>query len=97
MTVAEFPHAYPFRFVDRVSERTTVSGGHTVPPDPPGPGFGGRVRIRVTGNARVAMGEEWRSVLLYPEAIAQAIGFAIGQPGDVDVSEIIVRPTASPY
>ena len=72
MTVAAFPHAYPFRFVDRVSERTTVSGGRTVPPDPPGPGFGGRVRIRVTGNARVAMGEGWRSVLLYPEAIAQA-------------------------
>lgn len=29
-----------------------------------------------------------------PEAIAQAIGFAIGQPADVDVSELIVRPTA---
>jgi NADP-dependent 3-hydroxy acid dehydrogenase YdfG len=29
-----------------------------------------------------------------PEAIAQAIGFAISQPADVDVSELIIRPTA---
>lgn len=29
-----------------------------------------------------------------PSAIAQAIGFAIGQPDDVDVNEIVVRPTA---
>jgi NADP-dependent 3-hydroxy acid dehydrogenase YdfG len=31
---------------------------------------------------------------LPPEAIARAIVFAIEQPGDVDVGEIIVRPTA---
>ena len=29
-----------------------------------------------------------------PEAIARAIAFAIEQPADVDVGEIIVRPTA---
>jgi NADP-dependent 3-hydroxy acid dehydrogenase YdfG len=29
-----------------------------------------------------------------PAAIARAIGFAIEQPADVDVGEIIVRPTA---
>ncbi len=29
-----------------------------------------------------------------PEAIARAIAFAIEQPADVDVSEVIVRPTA---
>jgi NADP-dependent 3-hydroxy acid dehydrogenase YdfG len=29
-----------------------------------------------------------------PEAIARAIAFAIEQPADIDVSEIIVRPTA---
>jgi NADP-dependent 3-hydroxy acid dehydrogenase YdfG len=29
-----------------------------------------------------------------PSAIAQAIGFAIGQPGNVDVNELVVRPTA---
>jgi NADP-dependent 3-hydroxy acid dehydrogenase YdfG len=29
-----------------------------------------------------------------PDAIARAIAFAIEQPADVDVNEIIVRPTA---
>ena len=29
-----------------------------------------------------------------PDAIARAIAFAIEQPADVDVGEIIVRPTA---
>jgi NADP-dependent 3-hydroxy acid dehydrogenase YdfG len=29
-----------------------------------------------------------------PDAIARAMAFAIEQPADVDVGEIIVRPTA---
>jgi NADP-dependent 3-hydroxy acid dehydrogenase YdfG len=29
-----------------------------------------------------------------PEAVARAIAYAIEQPDDVDVSEIVVRPTA---
>ena len=29
-----------------------------------------------------------------PAAIARAIAFAIEQPADIDVNEIIVRPTA---
>lgn len=33
--------------------------------------------------------------MLGPDAIARAIRFAIAQPADVDVSEIIVRPTIS--
>ena len=40
---------------------------------------------------------DFRKVAIKPQAIARAIGFAIEQPADVDVSEIIVRPTASPY
>lgn len=39
---------------------------------------------------------DYRSIAITPEAIARAIAFAIEQPDDVDVSEIIVRPTASP-
>ena len=39
----------------------------------------------------------FRQVSIKPEAIARAIEFAILQPADVDVSEIVVRPTASPY
>jgi NADP-dependent 3-hydroxy acid dehydrogenase YdfG len=30
------------------------------------------------------------------DAIAAAIGYAIGQPANVDVSEILIRPTAQP-
>ncbi|MEH2053395.1 SDR family oxidoreductase [Nostoc sp.] len=41
--------------------------------------------------------EEFRKIALPAEAIARAIAFAIDQPDDVDVNEIIVRPTASPY
>lgn len=46
--------------------------------------------------ARDAM-DSFRSIAIKPEAIARAIAYAIGQPDDVDVSEVIVRPTASPY
>jgi NADP-dependent 3-hydroxy acid dehydrogenase YdfG len=39
----------------------------------------------------------WRAVALQPDAIGRAVRFAIEQPGDVDVSEIVVRPTASAH
>lgn len=39
----------------------------------------------------------FRQIALPADAIARAIAYAIEQPEDVDVSEIIVRPTASPY
>jgi len=44
--------------------------------------------------AREAM-KEFRRIALPAEAVARAIAFAIEQPDDVDVNEIIVRPTAS--
>lgn len=46
--------------------------------------------------ARNAM-REFRRIALSPDAIARAISYAIEQPADVDVSEIVVRPTASPF
>ncbi|WP_367351558.1 SDR family oxidoreductase [Achromobacter animicus] len=46
--------------------------------------------------ARVAM-QSFRRVALHPDAIARAIAYAIDQPDDVDVSEVVVRPTASPH
>lgn len=46
--------------------------------------------------ARNAM-REFRRIALSSDAIARAISYAIEQPADVDVSEIVVRPTASPY
>jgi NADP-dependent 3-hydroxy acid dehydrogenase YdfG len=42
--------------------------------------------------AREAM-KEWRAICISPDAIASSIAYAIGQP----VSEIILRPTASPH
>jgi NADP-dependent 3-hydroxy acid dehydrogenase YdfG len=35
----------------------------------------------------------YRAAAIRPDAIARAVSFAIGQPDDVDVNEIIVRPT----
>jgi NADP-dependent 3-hydroxy acid dehydrogenase YdfG len=39
---------------------------------------------------------DFRKAALTPDAIARAIAYAIDQPDDVDVNEIIVRPTAAP-
>jgi len=69
-TDSGLPHAYPFRFVDTVAER---SGG-----DP----FGGTVTTRLTANARGAMGPEWGSPVLLAEALAQAALLLEG--GDVE-------------
>ncbi len=41
--------------------------------------------------------QEFRKIVISAEAIARSILFAISQPDEVDISEIIVRPTASPY
>lgn len=46
--------------------------------------------------ARDAM-RTFRRVALEADAIARALVYAIEQPDDVDVSELVVRPTASPY
>src|SRR5690606_8677989 len=40
--------------------------------------------------------QSFRKVSLKPEAIANAIAHAINQPADVDTSDIVVRPVASP-
>lgn len=37
----------------------------------------------------------YRAIALQPDAIARAVRYAIEQPADVDVNEIVVRPTAS--
>lgn len=46
--------------------------------------------------ARAAM-NDFRRIAIPAEAIARAIAYAVEQPADVDVSELVVRPTASPY
>jgi NADP-dependent 3-hydroxy acid dehydrogenase YdfG len=41
--------------------------------------------------------KEFRKIAISADAIARAIAYAVDQPADVDVSELIVRPTASPF
>jgi NADP-dependent 3-hydroxy acid dehydrogenase YdfG len=48
------------------------------------------------GSARTMM-EDFRRIAIGPDAIARAVAFAIGQPEDVDVNELIVRPTAAAH
>ena len=51
----------------------------------------------ITDPAAAALMADYRSIALQPAAIGRAVRFAIEQPEDVDVSEIVVRPTRSPY
>ena len=51
----------------------------------------------ITHEETAAFIDKFREDSIPAEAIARAIGFAIDQPADVDVNEIIVRPTSSPY
>lgn len=46
--------------------------------------------------ARAAMAE-FRRFAIPADAVVRAIAYAIAQPPEVDVSEVIVRPTASPF
>lgn len=39
---------------------------------------------------------DYRKMAMPAEAIARAMAYAIGQPPDVDVNEILIRPTAQP-
>ncbi|MDP0499502.1 MAG: SDR family oxidoreductase [Verrucomicrobiota bacterium JB022] len=48
----------------------------------------------ITDPASQAAMEEFRKVALTPDAIARAMAYAIEQPADVDVNELVVRPTA---
>jgi len=51
----------------------------------------------ITDPGSQKMMEDFRRIAMPPEAIGRAIAYAISQPDDIDLSEIIVRPTASPY
>lgn len=51
----------------------------------------------ITDEATKGFLKELRKTALMPDAIARAVLYAIAQPEDVDVNEIIVRPTASAF
>ncbi len=40
--------------------------------------------------------QDYRSIAIPAEAVARAMAYTIGQPADVDINEILVRPTAQP-
>jgi NADP-dependent 3-hydroxy acid dehydrogenase YdfG len=41
--------------------------------------------------------QDYRAIALQPSAIAKAVRYAIEQPDEVDVNEIVVRPTAAAH
>jgi NADP-dependent 3-hydroxy acid dehydrogenase YdfG len=43
---------------------------------------------------RAQLHERRERVAIHPDAVARAIAYAIEQPADVDVNEIVIRPTA---
>ena len=49
----------------------------------------------ITDPIAAAAMKTYRAIALKPDAIARAVRYALEQPDDVDVSEIVVRPTAS--
>ena len=48
----------------------------------------------ITDPAAAEAMQTYRAIALKPDAIARAVRYAIEQPDDVDVSDIVVRPTA---
>jgi NADP-dependent 3-hydroxy acid dehydrogenase YdfG len=60
------------------------------------PGFAKTPFVDTVANAevRAQLAASRDKLAIPPEAIARAIAFAIEQPAEVDVNEIIVRPTA---
>lgn len=49
----------------------------------------------ITDPAAAELMQSYRSVALTPDAIGRAVRFAIEQPADVDVNDVVVRPTAN--
>lgn len=49
----------------------------------------------ITDPAAAVLMQTYRAIALKPDAIARAVRYAIEQPEDVDVNEIVVRPTTT--
>ncbi|WGF90287.1 SDR family oxidoreductase [Marinivivus vitaminiproducens] len=49
----------------------------------------------ITDPAAAEAMKTYRAIALKPDAIARGVRFAIEQPDDVDVNEIVIRPTSS--
>ncbi len=51
----------------------------------------------ITDRDAATLMETYRSIALKPDAIGRAVRFALEQPEDVDVSEVVVRPLRSAH
>jgi len=51
----------------------------------------------ITDPAAADAMKTYRAIALQPDAIGRAVRFAIEQPGDVDINEIVVRPTRAAH
>jgi NADP-dependent 3-hydroxy acid dehydrogenase YdfG len=49
----------------------------------------------ITDPAAAELMQSYRAIALKPDAIGRAVRYAIEQPDDVDVNEIVIRPTAA--
>jgi NADP-dependent 3-hydroxy acid dehydrogenase YdfG len=49
----------------------------------------------ITDPAAAELMQTYRAIALKPDAIGRAVRYAIEQPDDVDVNEIVIRPTAA--
>ena len=49
---------------------------------------------KLFGRTRAELLARRDKIAIAPDAVARAMAFAIEQPGDVDVNEIVIRPTA---
>lgn len=82
--------------VRTMSEALRQEAGETLRVTGVSPGF---VRTDIADSitdpaARTAILEKMARIAISPDAIARAVAFAIEQPDDVDVGDIVVRPTA---
>lgn len=71
----------------RAGEEQHRAGGGLGVPYGDGAGY-------VAGELRAQLLARREEIAIAPDAIARAIAFAIEQPADVDVNDIVVRPTA---
>ncbi|AOO81646.1 SDR family oxidoreductase [Bosea vaviloviae] len=51
----------------------------------------------ITDAAAAEAMRSYRAIALQPDAIGRAVRYALEQPGDVDVNEIVVRATRAPH
>jgi NADP-dependent 3-hydroxy acid dehydrogenase YdfG len=58
------------------------------------PGFTRTSFAEASAEVRAGLIETRDRLAMSPDAIARAVLFAIEQPADIDVGEIVIRPTA---